>query len=138
MPSSRVFRAGAHTKKQQLSVDDIQWNNEQRSIQVGQTIIGLTPTEYRILFTLRHGTPANYLSMAWHVYQDRMMDEKARLTMDKHVERIRGKLRGTGIYLYCVLGYGYLLLPETITDEIEHPSSNKKGFQGENLLVSPY
>ena len=58
------------------------------------------------------------------------MDEKARLTMDKHVERIRGKLRGTGIYLYCVLGYGYLLLPEVLPDDAKQLVSENRCLTG--------
>ena len=128
MPSARIFRAAAYAEKQRLSVNDIQWNDEQRCIQVGQTVIRLTPSEYRILFALRHGTAANYLSVAEHMHQDKMRDEKARLIMDKHVERIRGKLRGTGIYLYCVLGYGYLLLPEIFSEDAEQFVSENRGL----------
>jgi hypothetical protein len=40
------------------------------------------------------------------------VDDRVRSMMDKHIDRIRNKLRGTGFYVYCVLGYGYLLLPE--------------------------
>jgi DNA-binding response OmpR family regulator len=40
------------------------------------------------------------------------VDSRVRTMMDKHIDRIRSKLRGTGIYIYCVLGYGYLLLPD--------------------------
>ena len=116
MTAARIFRPGAYVEQHSVCIADIQWNGSQRSIAIGHTIIGLTPTEYRILSVLRHGMPVSYLSMARQAYQYTKLDEKARLTMDKHVERIRGKLRGTGIYLYCVLGYGYLLLPEVLPE----------------------
>ena len=102
-----------------MRVSDIQWNTEQHCIKIERTIIVLTKTEYKLLFTLRHGSPVTYVNLAWQVYDYKMMgiDAKMRLTMDKHIDRVRGKLRGTGIYVYCVLGYGYLLLPEMLPDE---------------------
>jgi DNA-binding response OmpR family regulator len=94
-----------------VSVSDIQWNTKQHTVMVGRATVGLTATEYRLLFPLRHGSPVTYADLAWTAYQYRL-DDKVRTMMDKHIDRIRGKLRGTGIYVYCVLGYGYLLLPE--------------------------
>src|SRR4051794_34528251 len=85
-----------------MNVSDIQWNTKQHTIMIGRATIGLTATEYRLLFPLRHGTPVTYADLAWTAYQYRL-DEKVRTMMDKHIDRIRGKLRGTGIYVYCVL-----------------------------------
>jgi DNA-binding response OmpR family regulator len=94
-----------------MHVNDIQWNSERHFIKAGQTIIPLTTTEYRLLFPLRSGTPVTYADLAWMAYQYHV-DNRVRSMMDKHIDRIRNKLRGTGFYVYCVLGYGYLLLPE--------------------------
>jgi DNA-binding response OmpR family regulator len=99
-----------------VSVSDIQWDTQQHNIMIGRSVVGLTATEYRLSFPLRHGTPVTYADLAWMAYKYRL-DEKVRTMMDKHIDRIRGKLRGTGIYVYCVLGYGYLLLPEPPYDE---------------------
>lgn len=107
-----------------MRVNDIHWNTEQHYIKIGCIVITLTKTEYRLLFSLRQGSPVTYANLAWQVYDYKMMgiDAKMRLTMDKHIDRVRGKLRGTGIYVYCVLGYGYLLLPEILPDEGKHLS----------------
>src|SRR5262249_53773598 len=90
---------------------DIQWDSERHFITAGQTIVPLTVTEYRLLFPLRSGKPVTYADLAWMAYRYHV-DDRVRSMMDKHIDRIRSKLRGTGFYVYCVLGYGYLLLPE--------------------------
>src|SRR5438309_1377952 len=90
-----------------VKVNEVQWDTKQQAILIGRATIDLTATEYRLLFPLRHGRPVTYANLAWTAYQYRL-DEKVRTMMDKHIDRIRGKLRGSGIYVYCVLGYGYL------------------------------
>jgi len=90
---------------------DIVWDNERHSIIIGDTTVMLTATEYRLLYPLRRGAPVTYANLALEAY-NYTVDEKVRTMMDKHIDRIRSKLRGTGIYVYCVLTYGYLLLPE--------------------------
>jgi DNA-binding response OmpR family regulator len=104
------------TEQQALNANAIHWNIEQRSITVGHLVIRLTYAEYRLLFALHLGIVVAYPVLVQQVYGYAVMDEKIRLTLDKHIDRVRGKLRGTGVYVYCVLGYGYILLPEIATD----------------------
>lgn len=92
-------------------VDGIQWDMGKHTVMIKNTKINLTKTEYRLLSPLRHGLPITYSDLAYIVYNCHA-DEKVRAMMDKHIDRVRGKLRGTGVYVYCVLGYGYLLFPE--------------------------
>ncbi len=92
----------------------VTWNNERHSLTIGRTTVLLTATEYRLLFPLKHGRPVSYMQLATTMY-NRPLDSKVRTMMDKHIDRIRGKLHGSGIYVYCVLGYGYLLLPEVLS-----------------------
>src|SRR2546423_8979833 len=99
-----------------VTVNSIEWNSEQRTITIGDVTVTLTPTQYRLLFPLRYGTPVTYADLARMAY-DCAVDEKVRMMMDKHIDRIRGKLRGTGVYVYCVLGYGYLLFDEILPEE---------------------
>jgi DNA-binding response OmpR family regulator len=80
-------------------------------ITIGDINVCLTMTEFSLLFPLRYGTPTTYAELAEIAYSY-AADEKVRVMMDKHIDRIRSKLRGTGIYIYCILNYGYLLLPE--------------------------
>src|SRR5579859_1805549 len=111
MTIARTISTSSRDERQQIQVKDIQWNTERHSIKIGCTVIKLTPTEYRLLLPLRSGTPVTFADLAWMAYQYKV-DDKLRKVMDKHIDRIRSKLRVTGIYVYCVLGYGYLLLPE--------------------------
>lgn len=90
---------------------DIRWYGDKHVITIGRRTIKLTTTEYQLLLPLRHGTAVTYTDLAYSVYKC-SADDKVRVMMDKHIDRIRGKIRGTGLYLYCVLNYGYLLLPE--------------------------
>ena len=94
-----------------VHVSDIHWDTQHHTIMIGRATIGLTATEYRLLFPLRHGTAVTYADLVWMAYQYQL-DEKVRVMIDKHIDRIRGKLRGSGLYIYCVVGYGYLLFPE--------------------------
>jgi DNA-binding response OmpR family regulator len=97
-------------------VSDIVWDNERHSIVIGDMTVMLTATEYRLFYPLRHGVPVTYADLALDAY-NYIVDEKVRTMMDKHIDRIRSKLRGTGIYVYCVLSYGYLLLPELAQED---------------------
>lgn len=93
-----------------MQLSDIQWLSELHAIQAGQTLIPLTKTEFRLLFPLRSGTPLTYNQLAWIVFQS-PLDPSMRSLLDKHIDRIRAKLRGSGFSVYCVKGYGYLFLP---------------------------
>jgi DNA-binding response OmpR family regulator len=93
------------------NIDGVQWNRNAQSIKIGEATIIFTPTEYRLLSPLIQGTPITYEILARRAY-NYSIDNKVRAMMDKHIDRIRGKLRGTGMYIYCVLNYGYILLPE--------------------------
>jgi DNA-binding response OmpR family regulator len=96
--------------------NNVIWDDEHHALKIAHTAVLFTAMEYCILSSLRHGHPVSYTALARLIY-NRELDRKVRTMMDKHVERIRGKLRGTGIYIYCVLSYGYILLPEILSDD---------------------
>lgn len=116
MAVSYEFPMPFRSQEKTLKISDIQWDSERHCITIGKLTVPLTSTEYRLLFPLRHGTPVTYGELAWLAY-NYQVDEKVRTMMDKHIDRIRGKVRGSGVYVYCVLGYGYLLLPEVVGSE---------------------
>ena len=99
-----------------VSIKDVKWDIERHSILLNSRTIALTITEFQLLYPLRSGSPVTYADLAYMVYKC-SMDSKVRVMLDKHIDRIRGKLRGTGLYIYCVLGYGYMLFPENWSDE---------------------
>jgi DNA-binding response OmpR family regulator len=102
-----------------LSVKDLKWNVEKRTILIKNRVVTLTSTEFQLLYPLRHGTPVTYADLAFTVYRC-AMDSKVRVMLDKHIDRMRSKLRGTGMYIYCVLGYGYMIFPEDWSEECEY------------------
>lgn len=106
----------SRSQKHPASRVSIQWNAKRRTIVIGDRAVTLTPTEYHLLCTLRYGVPITYADMVRAVYNC-TLDKKVRIMLDKHIDRIRGKLRGTGIYVYCVLTYGYLLFNEILPEE---------------------
>jgi DNA-binding response OmpR family regulator len=89
----------------------LQWHPKSRAITIKDKQIDLTRTEYQLLVPLGSGLPVTYAELTMRVYHCQV-DPKIRTMMDKHIDRIRGKLRGSGLYVYCVLGYGYIMLPE--------------------------
>ena len=111
------FRSSALVLERKVCISNIQWEPERHTAIIASCSVKLTPTEYNLLFPLRHGTPVLYEDLAAMAYSC-TMDDQVRLMMDKHIDRIRGKLRGTGVYIYCVLNYGYLLLPEVAPSKL--------------------
>ena len=89
----------------------IQWNDSKRLVTIDGKTIQLTPIEYRLLFLLRHRFPVSHDELASSVYRGDV-GHKTRIAMDKHIDRIRGKLRDTNISVHCVLSYGYILIYE--------------------------
>jgi DNA-binding response OmpR family regulator len=108
----------SNTELSLLHISDIQWNNPQRKIRIGQRTITFTPAEFRLLSPLHQGQPVTYAQLAMAAYGC-TVDRKVREMMDKHIDRIRGKLEGSGIYIYCVLGYGYVLMPTIPYEEAD-------------------
>lgn len=102
--------------KQMPRVSDIRWNDQRRSIMVGRRSVSLTPLEYQMLFSLQQGKAVTYTQLAFEVYRC-SMDKKVREMIDKHIDKIRGKLRGLGFFVYCIHGYGYILLPDACWEE---------------------
>jgi DNA-binding response OmpR family regulator len=105
-----------------LNMSDIQWNREHRTITIEDITITLTPTQYRLLLPLQYGVPVTYAKLAQIAYNC-PVDGKVRMMMDKQIDRIRGKLRGTGLYIYCILSYGYILFDEVSVGEEEQTDS---------------
>lgn len=92
-------------------IEDIEWDTPRHSLIIQGVKIKLTKTEYRLLYPLRYGSPLTYGDLARIVYNC-SIDRLTRMMIDKHVNRIRSKLRNSGIYIYCILGYGYMLLDD--------------------------
>ena len=85
--------------------------HEQRVLAIGGAPVRLTPLEYRLMALLARwpGAPVSFDALT-HAAFDRDADPEARQALEKHMDRLRSKLRPYGVILPCVMGYGYLLL----------------------------
>lgn len=110
--------AQLESREQSVCLSDIQWNSEQHTILIKDTTVTLTPVQYRLLAPLQYGRPVTYTKLAYLTYNC-SIDKSVRKAIDKQIDRIRTKLYGTGVTIYCILRYGYVLLRE---DE-EEPAS---------------
>ena len=99
-------------------IEDIEWDTSRHTLTIQGVKFKLTKTEYRLLYPLRHGSPLTYEELARIVYNC-ATDKHTRMMIDKHIDRIRSKLSDSGIYIYCILGYGYLLFNDDSRKEEE-------------------
>lgn len=92
-------------------IQSIIWDKQRRMVRTGPFTLWFSPLEFRLLFALRDGLPTSYqyLIEALYACSD---GEPERVNLGKMVDRTRKKLLGTGIYIYCVQKYGYILYPE--------------------------
>lgn len=93
----------------------IRWDQQCTALLIAGRTIAFTPTEYRLCALFAMGRPVTYAELADGAYSCQL-DRNVRVMLDKHIDRIRGKLHGSGICIYCILGYGYILLPEQEDD----------------------
>jgi DNA-binding response OmpR family regulator len=100
------------------SIKDIVWDTSRHTLIIQGLKVTLTKTEYRLLYPLRYGTPLTYEELARIAYNC-SIDRHTRIMIDKHIDRIRYKLRNRGIYIYCILGYGYLLLSDDAKNTLD-------------------
>ena len=99
-----------------IIIKEIEWDPPHHSLNIQGVKIKFTKTEYRLLYPLRHGSPLTYEELAQIVYNC-ALDWHTHMMIDKHIDRIRRKLRESGLYIYCILGYGYLLLNDHSQEE---------------------
>ena len=85
--------------------------HEQRVLAIGGAPVRLTPLEYRLMTLLAQwpGAPISFDALSRAAFE-RDADPEARQALEKHMDRLRSKLRPYGATLPCVMGYGYLLL----------------------------
>lgn len=94
-----------------------------------------TITEYRLFVLLADGLPTTYDEFANELYQS-ASDPAIRAALDKHIDRMRRKLRGTGLTIRTILTYGYLLMDEQ-RDESEDQRSTKRSHRHSGTPATP-
>jgi DNA-binding response OmpR family regulator len=95
------------------SIDDFHWMPTTRTVLIRRTQrqIRWTKTECRIFRLLQHGIPTTHQELSQSLYQCEP-DASIRIALDKQIDRMRRKLRGSGVSIYAILNYGYLLMQE--------------------------
>lgn len=101
MPSPLILcpPIGGHT---------LQRNDETRTLVVDNQVVHFTPTEYRLLLPLLQGQPFSDAELAQAAFF-RGIDSLVRESLDKHIDKIRGKLEPLGLSVYRLRRYGYVL-----------------------------
>ena len=89
----------------------IQRNDECRIVVIDGIVIKFTPTQYRLLVLLLEGRPvadAQLLRATLTCGEDSPISR----VLEKHIEKIRSKLRLYGLTIHRIAKYGYLLLAD--------------------------
>jgi len=87
----------------------IQRNDESRTIIVDDVMIRFTPTQYRLLISLLKGSPVTDCNLVYEALSCHLKS-LGRDNLDKHIDKIREKLRPSGLNIFRVVDYGYVLL----------------------------
>lgn len=91
-----------------IGIHTIQRNDETRTLIVDNSVVQFTPTEYRLLLPLVQGQPLSDTDLAQAAFS-RSIDSLVRESLDKHIDKIRGKLEPLGLSIYRLRRYGYIL-----------------------------
>lgn len=91
----------------------IQRDDASRVLIVDCLLVRFTPTEYRLLMPLLQGYPLSDLDLVRSAFSCDL-DSCVRENLDKHIDKIRSKLRPSGLNIYRVAKYGYVLLAESV------------------------
>lgn len=86
----------------------IQRNDASRTLIVNNLVAQFTPTEYRLLLALLQTQPLSDKDLAQIAFS-REIDSLVRESLNKHMDKIRGKLQPLGLSVYRLRGYGYLI-----------------------------
>ena len=95
---------------------EVQWNLHQRAIIIHNRSFFLTAMEFRLLYSMRDYIPVNYTELAMSGYR-READSRLCRMINKHMYRLRCKLQGSGLSVYSILNYGYVMLSELSAGE---------------------
>jgi DNA-binding winged helix-turn-helix (wHTH) protein len=87
----------------------VQRNDESRVLVVDSLLVRFTPTEYRLLIPLLEGLPVHDNDLVSEVFSCKV-DSWACECLNKHIDKIRNKLRPLGLNVHRIAKYGYILL----------------------------
>lgn len=91
-----------------IGTHTLQRNNETRTLIIDNQVVHFTPTEYRLLLPLLQGLPLSDIELAQAAFS-RDIDKFVRESLDKHIDKIRGKIESLGLSIYRLRRYGFVL-----------------------------
>jgi DNA-binding response OmpR family regulator len=93
----------------QIGKYTITCNDNNKIIGINEQIIRCTNAEYKIIKRLSVGQPVSDLALV-HELLGCSPDNSTKPSVSKHIEHLREKVRGTGLDIYRIHVYGYLLV----------------------------
>ena len=98
-------------ERTQLHGHQVQHSDTQHVVIIDGVIIPCTPTEYGLLVPLLYhaGEAVQYTHLLGMSGQQ-LLTRSIRLSLTRHISRLRARLWPFGLDIVCLIGYGYLLL----------------------------
>ena len=90
----------------------VQRNDESRVLVIDCLLVRFTQIEYRLVMPLLEGLPISDIDLVREAFSCKV-DSWIRQSLDKHIDKIRNKLRPLGLDVYRITRYGYILLANT-------------------------
>ena len=91
----------------------IQYSDTHHLLIIDGAIVSCTPIEYLLLMHILHQAEG-YVPFACLVHSalHSSLNRSTRRTLTQHMSRVRSKLWPFGLDIFCITGYGYMLLSQ--------------------------
>jgi DNA-binding response OmpR family regulator len=98
-------------ERTQLHGHQVQYSDAQHLVIIDGVGVPCTPTEYGLLVPLLYhaGEAVQYRHLLGMSGQQ-LLTRSIRLSLTRHISRLRARLWPFGMDIVCLIGYGYLLL----------------------------
>jgi len=98
-------------ERTQLHGHQVQHSDTQHVVIIDGVVVPCTPTEYGLLVLLLYnaGEAVQYTHLLG-MSRQQLLTRSIRLSLTRHISRLRARLWPFGLDIVCLIGYGYLLL----------------------------
>jgi len=98
-------------ERTQLHGHQVQHSVTQHVVIIDGVVVPCTPTEYGLLVPLLYhaGEAVRYAHLLG-MSRQQPLTRSIRLSLTRHISRLRARLWPFGLDIVCLIGYGYLLL----------------------------
>ncbi len=98
-------------ERTQLHGHQVQHSDTQHVVIIDGVVVPCTPTEYGLLVPLLyHAGEAVQYTHLLSMQGQQPLTRSIRLSLTRHISRLRARLWPFGLDIVCLIGYGYLLL----------------------------